>query len=263
MGELVQYLGESSGRGFSPAIWGPLDQLSIRYGTEGFDWSDQFLHYVAGGMYTATAAVTGTAALLAGDEGGFLDLDSGSTTTDQGVQIQSLATIVKPIAGRTIAFEMRAALRDQGAAATPQLGTLFFAGLSEMDTTFFAAGANSSANHVGFEMNALTQAGTGGTAGSVNFYGEKAGVRNTAAADVGLNVQALTANTFVKYGFVIDGVTNTKVFINGVYTADVIPTANVPIVAMALTVCCLTEVTNRPLLRVDWIRCASVPGDAN
>ncbi len=257
--------------GFSPSVWADAQvELNLAEGT-GFHFFDDFLE----GTITAeghpewiiTNATAGTAAEILGI-GGVILLDSASGTADQGIQIQAhrsgITTALHfiPTANTKMYFECRCAVGD-----TPA-GVQFFAGLSEIDTTLFATGANSSANHIGFEANALTQAGTVGTAGNLNFYGEKAGARNTAAADVGLDVHTMVdggtggatvfadGTTWMKLGFIVDGTTDITVFVNGQKTGDVIATANVPILGMVPSFVCQSEGVSSadPTMQIDWVR---------
>jgi hypothetical protein len=254
--------------GPSPNLWRDIPDYWWTTPEKGIGFFDDFIQGTTtaeGGdhEWVIAAAVAGTAADIT-STAGIVALDSASSTADQGItQFQAYrgtTTIpFKPAATQKIIFETRLAIGD-GAVSYTQM----FAGLSEIDTTIFATGANTSTNHLGFEMNALTQAGTVGTAGYANFYGEKAGTRNTAAANVGLDVHLFTdAGTggaaefttgWVKLGFIVDGITNCKVYVNGIYTGDIIPTANVPIVGMVPSFACLSEGTADPIMQIDWVR---------
>lgn len=258
--------------GFSPSIWADAQvELQLAEGT-GFIFFDDFTTgtlTAEGGdhEWVITQQTAGTVVEIAG-VGGILLIDSASGTADQGIEAQAYRSGVTtalhfiPTADTKMYFEVRLAIGD-----TP-VGAQLFAGLSEIDTSMFASGANTSSNHLGFEMNALTQAGTAGTAGKANFYGEKADARNTAAAEVGLDVHEFTdagtggATVFadgaawVKLGFIVDGVTDVRLFVNGQSTGDVIPTANVPILGLVPTLCLLSEGVSSadPTMQIDWIR---------
>jgi hypothetical protein len=253
----------------SPNLWYDSKEWQANHAGQGQNFWDDFTTGIGtGSQWIVTNATAGTAAGIAsGAFGGFIALDSASATDDQGVQIQAAATssggAFLPTAGTKLVFEARVGIGD-----TPIATSQIFVGLAEYDATVFNAGANDTANHLGYEMNALTQVGTGGTAGYANFYGEKAGTRNTAAANVGLDVHLFTdsgttdgestlftaTNCFVKLGFVVNGVTDCRCYVNGAFTGDIIPTANVPVLPMVPTLCCLSEGTD-VVMQCDWVKC--------
>lgn len=250
---------QNANRGPSPSIWSgvPLDMLTVGIG--GHYLFDDMKWFREDEPWASDAATTGTVSTLAGSDIGEMLVDSAAGGADQGINVQFGATLVKPLANRKIYYETRIKVIDLVTEAQ------LFIGLSEIDTTIFASGENSSANHIGFEANATSIAGTSyGGAGKLQFFGEKAGTRNTPpTADVGLNVHTLVEDDYVKLGFIIDGVTECKVYVNGVFTKDVIPTANIPIVALSPSYACLGESTSDPILTVDWVLLAQVSDDAN
>lgn len=257
----------------SPSIWSDVPDLAALHDPSlGFGMYDDFV----GGFTTAvngwliTAITSGNARGIAG-LGGVARFDTAAATADAGMQAQyvgsgtSITTAVAPffpLAGTKIYFECRLGIGD-----TPS-GCQLFAGLSEVDATLFATGDNTSANHLGFEMNQATQAGTVGTAGTANFFGEKAGTRNTASADVGLDVHLFTdggtaqdtlfttASTFVKLGFIVDGIDTCTVYVNGQLTNDVIVTANIPILGLTPTLLLHGEGGSvDPSMQITFVKC--------
>jgi hypothetical protein len=242
--------------GPSPIIWDSCPWESIVAGrVDGFVFFDDFITLLTTVDWTITQATAGTAA-PSDAVGGVALLDCNSTTADQGIQMQGISEAFQPLAGVTIFFECRLKVTDTIA------GAQFFAGLAQEDTTVFAAGANTTDNHIGFEMNALTQAGTVGTAGTANFYGEKATARNTAAADAGLDVHLFVEDTYVKLGFVIDGITEARVYVDGADTMDRIVTANIPTAAAGIMtptfVCQNEDGATDPIVSLDWVRVAQL-----
>lgn len=248
---------------FSPSIWGNAPDLQGVHDGGAYLFYDDFLSgFITTHNWIETSATTGTIATIIG-EGGILLFDAAASTADQGQQAQGAMSTVSgsflPKAGTKIWFECRLAIGD-----TPS--NQFFCGLATQDTTVFATGANSTADHIGFEMNALTIAGTVGTAGTANFYGEKAGTRNTASANVGLDVHAFTdggtggatlfttSGAFVKLGFIVDGVTDCTVYVNGQKTGDVITTDNIPVLGLVPTLLIQSEGTTDPTMQVDWLK---------
>lgn len=182
------------------------------------------------GDYVLTQATAGTGAISTAAPG-VLELDCNSTTQGQGVQIQRVKSAFVPAAGKHIWFECRIKVVDTFDKIQ------FFAGLSEIDTSVIAGGANSSANHIGWE---IATAGAGVT----TFVGEKAGTRGTKTGPT------LAEATYVTLGFYVDGVTSIQQYVNGVATGTPILTANIPIVAMYPTFVCQTDDTNDPILHI-------------
>lgn len=186
------------------------------------------------GDYVGTQATAGTAAISTAAPG-VLEIDCNSTTQGQGFQIQRAKSVFLPAAGKHIWAEFKLKVVDTFDKVQ------LFAGLSEIDTTLIAAGANSSANHIGWEV------ATAG-AGVMTFAGEKAGARGTSTA------ATLAEDTYVKLGFYVDGVTSITQFINGVTVGTAIATANVPIVALYPSFVCQTDDTNDPILHLQAYR---------
>lgn len=190
------------------------------------------------GEWVLTQATAGTGAISAVDPG-TLVLDSNSSTDTQGVQVQRVKSLVIPLAGRTIWMEWEAKIAD-----TPAF-CQYFGGVSEVDTSIIATSVNSSANHIGFET--VTEDGI------VIFAGEKAGARDTIAAAV-----TLVDDTWVRFGFKVNGVTSIEAFVNRVSIGS-LATANVPVVAMYPSFVCQTAGTNDPILHVRGLRIFQTP----
>ena len=190
-------------------------------------------------QYVLTQATAGT--FTQGDaEGGVGVLDAGSTTENQGIQIQhGQGEWVLPVAGAKIWFECRWKHVD---AATSVADA--FIGLSENDTSIIASGANSSANHVGFEL--INEDLT------LDFVSEKATSRETDA-----DVVTLVADTYVKTGFYIDGVTSITHYVNGASSGTVTDTDDIPIVEMRPSFVCQASGTAaaNPTIHIDWWEC--------
>lgn len=180
------------------------------------------------GDYVGTQATAGTAAISTAAPG-VLEIDCNSTTQGQGFQIQRAKSVFLPAAGKHIWAEFKIKVVDTYDKVQ------LFCGLSEIDTTIIASGANSSANHIGWE---IPTAG----AGALTFAGEKAGSRGTATST------SIAEDTYIKLGFYVDGVTSIQQYINGVATGSAIATANIPVVAIYPSFVCQTDDTNDPIL---------------
>lgn len=242
---VTQYMGANTNTGASPRLWAEVDSFANEiqgpgfsgHGNRGFGFFDDFL--TEPGNYTETQATAGTAAIdSTPGEGGWYAIDCNSTTQHQGMQVQSPIIVFKPQALKKIVFEARFYISDH-----PD-NVQFFLGLSELDTTIIASGANSSANHVGFESIAASSVVTG--------VGEKAGTRDTSAT---FDTLVDGSTGIVKYGFVIDELDTLTFYKNGTASTDTIATASIPIVSMALSAVCQTDGTTDPILYMDWWKC--------
>ena len=235
-------------RGLSPTVWSqsPLTQLSVGGLDEGFGIIDDFLTFDDENKWVLTQASAGTAALDAAAKGGVLLLDSVSSTNNQGVQIQlggaAGASSFIANANSKIYYEARVKIADIGS-TTCQM----FAGLAIVDTSLFASAANSTANHIGFEAINSTAMG---------IHSEKAGSRSSTAS-----VHTVVDDTYVKLGFVVDGLTKITPYVNGV-AKDAI-TTNIPIVEMTPSFVCHSSGTTDPILHVDWVACYQAEQIAN
>lgn len=186
-------------------------------------------------------ATAGTATLIDG-QGGLLKLDAGASTADQGVQVQSATEIVKYSDDTPVFIEAYIT------GFTNHAKCQFFFGLSVLDTTLFDTGENSSANHIGFEMNATSLAAG---ASKLQFVSEASGTRSTEA-----NVYTVVDDTDFILGFKIEN-GQAQAYINGSPVGDPI-TTNIPTTELAITLACLSEGTSQPTVTYDWIRVGNV-----
>ena len=106
----------------------------------------------------------------------------------------------------------------------------------------FASAANSSANHVGFEAINTT---------ALAIHSEKAGSRSSTSA-----VHTVVDDTYVKVGFVIDGVSKITPYVNGVAKTAI--TTNIPIVEMTPSFVCHSSGTTDPIMHIDWVACYQI-----
>lgn len=220
--------------GFSTNLWKNCPILEYLFDpTLGILLDEQWQSYdpeATNGDYVLTQATAGTGAISTAAPG-VLELDCNSTTQGQGVQIQRVKSAFIPAAGKHIWGEFKFKVVDT------YNKVQLFAGLSEIDTSIISSGANSSANHIGWEIP------TSG-AGALTFAGEKAGARGTATST------SIAEDTYIKLGFYVNGVTSIQQFINGVPTGSEIATANIPVVALYPSFVCQTDDTNDPILHL-------------
>jgi len=191
--------------------------------------------------WVTTQATAGTADVIDGF-GGILELDSGSSTADQGIQIQRKVETFLPAAGSDILFMAKVRITDTIDKVQ------FFAGLSVLDTSLFAVGENTSTDHIGVEANATTQAAAGGR---LDLYSEKGGVRGSQATIH----TAVEATDFI-IGFIVRGLSSVTPIINNVLGTPITTGGtHIPITELAPTFACLSEGTNDPIVRLDWYYC--------
>lgn len=183
-------------------------------------------------------ATAGTADVIDG-AGGILELDSASSTADQGVQVQRKVETILPAADKDILFECRLKITDTIDKVQ------FFAGLSVTVDPIFSAGENASTDHIGLEANATTQAAAGGR---LDFVSEKGGVRDSVAT-----VHTAVEDTFFICGFYVNGLDNLTPLINGLPGTPIeTGGTHLPVTELGASFTCLSEGTNDPIVSLDW-----------
>jgi hypothetical protein len=190
------------------------------------DWQD----YNSSSAYTLTQATSGTAAIDTTGPGR-LKVDAGAATASQGVNLQRLKSAFLPAANKSIWAEF---VLTATAASPPITKLQFFVGLAESDTTIFAAGSQTTANHIGWRI------ATSGLLVST-FASSKA---STEATKTG---PTLVDATQIRLGFRYDGVADTvQQYVNGVATGTAIATASVPKVVLYPSFVVQADGTDRP-----------------
>lgn len=185
------------------------------------------------GDYVLTQATQGTAAIDTAETGVLL-LDSNSSTSTQGANLQRAKSAFIPAAGTTIWAEFEFKIVDTFDKVE------LFAGLSELDTSIIGSSANSSANHIGWEC--VTDDGV------LIFAGEKASNRETSAA------ATIAEATYIKLGLKVNGVTSIDQYVNGTLTGTQLTAAAVPIVALYPSFVCQSAGTNDPIMHLRGYR---------
>jgi len=205
--------------------------------TVGHVFFDDFHHLTkAADDWILTQATAGTA--VAGTlAGGVATLNAGAVTDGQGPQIQLAGIDFQPAAGKHLWFETRLKISH--------ISGDIFVGLAELDTTLVATSALTTANGIGFESF------TGD--GVLIASSEQATARGTVAA-----VKTLVAATYVKLGFVVNGVTDVTFYVDGVANATMLLTANIPIVALTPSFTVHATGTDQAVLDIDWVKVAQL-----
>lgn len=185
-------------------------------------------------ILTQATAGTGVAGVLAG---GVLTLNAGAVTDGQGPQVQLAGVDFFPAAGKTLWFECRVKVSH----LTPDL----FFGLAELDTTIFASSDMTTSNHIGFS----------------SFTGDAVLLADANKAATRLNtlaVKTIVAATYVKLGFVIDGVTSITWYVDGVANATTYLTVDIPVVGLTPSFGVHATGTDQAIVDIDWVKCAQL-----
>lgn len=192
--------------------------------------------------YVVTNATAGTAEVIDGAYG-LLKLDAASATDDQGVQVQRRVETFRPAAGKDILFECKLA-------NTHPTKVQLFAGLSVLDTTMFASGAITMTDYIGFVLDAAEQAGANAGKPSLELN-SAAGSEEKLEA-----VATLAANTSIRLGFHLSGLTRLTPLVNGIPGTPLEITA-CPATELSVSFATLSEGTPaaNPHTLVDWYYC--------
>ncbi len=232
--------GSNTTRNHSPILWNQVDVDALRRGIDGYLFEDDFLDLPTG-KYTATQATAGTFA-LDNAEGGIALADSGSTTDNQGINVQlggtAGAAFVAPASGLLV-YEARVKITTAMSS-----GPQFFCGLWATDTTIIASGAlSTSATYCGFS--------------SVTDNGILLGASgNGSTAETASSIKTLVADTYVWLGFVIKDRTTITFYVDGVKKDDT-NTVSIPTTTpMRPSFVCQGSGTLQPVLAIDRYRVA-------
>jgi hypothetical protein len=200
----------------------------------GFAYGDDCTQYDSG-QWTLTQATTGTAALAVANYG-VIELDSASSTADQGVQVQHLVSIPAIAANHAVRFGCRIKVTDTVDKAQ------VFAGLAITDTTIFASGVPGVTDYVGF----MLDAGDAAAKAVALELNSTSGSEEKSAA-----VHTLVEDTYVVLEFEFDGVSTVTPYVDGV-AGTAITVSDPPEGALRPSFACLSEGTNDPILSLDW-----------
>jgi len=241
----VQQFGSSaSGYGPSPAIWGGSQWADVMNDpAAGFGYFNDYLGEIdvtTADGYVITQVTSGAIAGVTDEDGGVLLVDSaGNASADDGVNVQLTNCTFKPAAGRTIRFEARCKFVDAG-------DDQYFIGLCAPGTTaIIASGAlEDTADKCGFYRHA------GSTADKISSI-----TARTSADDATADVGDIVDDTYVKLGFVINGLTSVQFYVNGVLVETGSTAANIPNAVMCLSYVAQCEQTSADAeMSVDWVR---------
>lgn len=246
--DATETAGTAAGAGPSPLIWNGAKVLDVMLDpTAGFYYFNDFLGQIdatTGDGWTLTQSnSTGTISGLATDQGGVLVVASAGSTADDSINAQLTNCLFKPAAGITIRFEARVNMTD----ATQQ----YFLGLAGVNTALLGSGAiDDTVDKCGFFHHA---ASTDNKISSITA--------RTSADDATANVANNADNTYVKLGFVIDGLTSVTFYVNGVVVETGTTAADIPNAVMCLSAFAGYE-TAAATMHIDWVRILQEGGRA-
>lgn len=236
--------GTAGGTGPSPLIWDGAPVLqTILDPTDRFYYFNDFLGEIdstTGDGWTLTATTTGTIAGVA-EEGGAIIFDSaGNTTADDGIEAQLKNCMVKPVAGTTIYFEARVKMKNTG-------DDQYYIGLAGVDTSLMATGVvDDVVDKCGF----FRDSGIVPADDKLSTIISRTSTENESADEA-----SVADNTYVKLGFVINGLTDVKFYVDGVLVQTNTTTASIPNAVMCLSFVAKVEQTSADAeLTVDWVR---------
>ena len=250
LGELLfRPSGTAAGLGPSPLIWDDCPILEMLVDpTVGFFYHEEYMGPIdvtTGDGYTITAVTSGGISGISDPQGGGLLVDSqGNASADDGVNVQLLNCSVKPAAGTTIRFEARVAMVDTG-------DDQYFIGLAAPAmTAIIAAGIlDDTVDKIGWFRIAAS------TADRMSVVTER-----TSDEDVDADKATVADNTYVKLGFVVDGLTTVKWYVNGVLAHTSSVTAQIANAILCLSYVAQVEQTSADAeLSVSWARLAQTP----
>lgn len=243
---LLANAGTAAGAGPSPLIWDKAPVLeTILDPTVGFYYFNDYLGAIdvtTADGYVITTVTSGAIVGVTDEDGGVLLVDSaGNNAADDGVNVQLPNCTFKPLAGRTIRFEARCKFNDNSA-----LTGQFAIGLCKPGiTAIIAAGAieDTADKALWFHHGAST-------ADKMSVITAK-----TSAEDIDADKATTVDDTYIKLGFVINGVTSIEWYADGVlvHTSSVL--ANIPNAVMCLSYVAKTEGAAKDgEMSVDWVR---------
>ncbi len=238
-------------RGPSNAIWADCPVLGlITDPGQGFYYFDDFLgpldptNDCGWDVDTTTSGVIDPLGTV---EGGAICFDSnGNATADDGINAQLINCAVKPQAGVTIYFETRVKMKDTG-------DDQYYIGLCEVQTAIIASGVvEDTDDKCGFFRDS-------GATPSDDYLSTI--IARADAENEGDDKAVVADDTWVKLGFIINGLTNVKFYVNGELVQTNTTTASIPNKLMVLSFVSQVEQTSADAeLTVDWVRVAQVGG---
>lgn len=238
-------------KGPSPAIWDACPLLELMFDPgKGFLYWNDFLGEIdvtSGDGWTLTQVTNGIVNGVATIEGGAVIFDSnGNATADDGIEAQLTNCMVKSAAGITIYYEARVKIKDTG-------DDQYYIGLAGVDTSLMAAGV---VDDVVDKCGWFRDSGASPADDKLSTI-----ISRTSTEDESADKATVADDTWVKLGFVINGLTDVKFYVDGVLVQTNTTTASIPNAVMCLSFVSKIEQTSADSeLTVDWVRLAQIGG---
>ena len=189
--------------------------------------------------YTVTNATSGYVA-FPDSAGGQLALHSDAGTTAYGVQVQKISFNFIPAVDKPIWYE--------SSIIVDNIVTEAFVGLSNSDTSIISGGANSSTDHIGWQV--VTGDGV------LLFSAEKGGTGTTKASTT------LVANTILRLGFKVSNASATTLkiehWVNDTKQTTSHVNANVSVAALSPSWVCHGDGTGLAVLKNHYTKCVQM-----
>jgi hypothetical protein len=237
----------------SQAIWGGIDLNALRNFSGGFLFEDDFMGEIdvtSADGWVITQEASGVILGEVDAPGGVLTVSCGGhNAAHDGVNVQLPNCSVLPAAGQKIYFEARVKMKNTGLDE-------YFIGLCAANTDIIEQ----------------TTGLVDDTTDKVGFFRDEGAspaddrlttitARTTAEAE-GADKVVCADDTWLKLGFVIDGLTSINFYANGelVDTVPVAETANIPNAGISLSFVAQVDSghADNGILSVDWVRVAQV-----
>jgi hypothetical protein len=193
-----------------------------------FSFKDDYTQFDTTNGYTATQAVSGSAAISDARHGVLL-IDAGATTQHQGESVIHKNEFFRFEAGKEAFFFWYVKV----ALATTGDDTPLTSGVLDDDEQF-----------AGFVIR------TGDTAGTLQFFAKDG--TGTDDETVVEDIYLLTTATWVEIAFHYNGAGSLQAYVDGVAKGDPI-TTNIPDTELAIVYVCQSNGTSQPTLEVDWV----------
>lgn len=227
----------------SRIIWEGLDLDALRNFSGGFIYENDFMGPIDvtdndGWAIDLTGAV-GSIGKEADAPGGVIQFADGGGNPDEGINAQLPNCCVLPAAGQKIYFEARIKVSEA----------------DEQWAIGLAEGGMTAAIAAGIFDDTVCKVMFGhhtGTADKINTIISKDGEDDETA-----DVADMTDTVWVKVGFILDGVTSVKFYVNGVLVETGTTANTMPHQALVLTCVAQFEAAQN-ILSVDWMRLAQV-----
>ena len=229
-----------NGRQLTGRLWRDFNPMAMASDPgRGFFVMEDFLTLPDVLSYTLTQATTGAITLNDVVEAyGVALLDSGSTTTQQGANLQFHGQSITPAAGVEIAFEARWKVVDTGATANATTGEIFV-GLASVNTAIIASSAVPAVTDwIGYYS--VTDDGVllgGADDGTVSLF-----------TTPGSSVE----DTYLKTGFRINGLESLEFYFNGEEFTQTVALTSIPDTFICPSFVMQSSGTTDPIMHLDW-----------